>query len=221
MSDRFWMKITCREQDRATFEKLEFEEDGAEEVKGALTMTTMCGSWHDLELLSALAVPFFGVHEAGEDGAAGCFASYDGHYVHVAALRDYVFAPVVVVAPEGLDSEAISHVNEYYKVLQKARLAIQASIPPGKRWDSADEILKGIDAAEFKEQRAWLTKVISALDRGFLVDSVAPNCINWKSAAEKLMGLQSLCDALADYAHDVLGKDCLFETKEEDDGSEG
>jgi hypothetical protein len=37
-------------------------------------------------------------------------------------------------------------------------------------------------------------------------------------AVKHLEGLQNLCDALADYAHDVLGKDCLCVTKEDEDG---
>jgi hypothetical protein len=219
MGDRYWMKITCREKDRDAFAEAGFEEEGAVEIAGAPSLATT-GSIYTLDRLDELAAkgtPFFGVQEADEEGTAWCFAAYNKRLVRQKALRAYGFTPIVVVGTSGIaDKESLAHANAYYEVLGKATLMIKGSVALGKQWKSADDILKQIDGPEFREQRVWLTKVVSALEKRQLVE--APDVFNWLPAAEALEGLQNLCDALADYAHDVLGKDCLCVTKEDEDG---
>ena len=58
-----------------------------------------------------------------------------------------------------------------------------------------------LDAALFKTQRKFLTELIcSASDLEILEDE----------EIELLQGLESLCDSIADQAHDIYGMDTLY-----------
>jgi hypothetical protein len=61
----------------------------------------------------------------------------------------------------------------------------------------AEEIISKIDGPIFKKQRELLHAIINS---GVLA----------KVAVEPLQGLENLLDEIADCAHDVYGKDCLF-----------
>jgi hypothetical protein len=97
-------------------------------------------------------------------------------------------------------------------VLAQAKKAIAAGAPPGRRWRSADEILKGMDPALFREQRRCLLRLLEEARRDTAVPVSTLNRPGLRAVdADLLDGLDSLLDDLSDFSHDVLGLDCLLE----------
>jgi hypothetical protein len=218
MSDAAWTKIICRPEHRAVFEKGGFREDPYETPKdlpGAAAMIdeqANYGAWSELQAIAKKGgVPFFGQHGAGTEYGVGRYACDGSRFVTVECGHGGG-DPVVEVGPDGIpDKDQLKQVAEYYEVLAAAKKAISEGTPRGMQWKSSDEILKGMDPHLLRDQRRWLFEVTTALRDGQLVDAGG---VSWDGAVAAFDGLSNLLDDLADYAHDVLGMDCLLEEPE-------
>lgn len=222
MGDAAWTKVICRPEHRAVFEEEGFAEEPGEAPKDLPGSAAMIdeqanyGAWSELDAIAKEGgVPFYGEHGAGVEYGEGCYAC-DGKRFSSVDCRHGGGHPVVDVGPDGVpDRDQLEQVAEYYEVLAAAKKAISEGVPRGMQWKSSDEILKGMDPHLLRDQRRWLLAVMTALRDGQLVDAGG---MSWDGAVDAFDGLTNLLDDVADYAHDVLGMDCLLEEKEEDDG---
>lgn len=226
MSDRCWTKVICRPEHRALFEEEGFAEDPHEAPKdlpGAIAMVNegAIGAGDSLfrELAERGGVPFYATHGAGVEYGEGRYACDGKSLVNVDCTGGS--CPVVEVGPDGVpNQDQMKNVAEYYNILTTAKDAIsglpRVRVPPERKWSSADEILEAMDPKLFREQRSWLLEVREAIQEGRLIDTGDGE---WDEAVYALGGLVHLLDDVADYAHDVLGMDCLLE--EEGGGTDG
>lgn len=212
MSDCAWTKVTCRPEDRAVFEEYGFDDDSEPaDLAGALALINEAANYGGdpaFREIAAKGIPFYAVHAAGDEYGGGFYAC-DGKRVVGVERLEGGDCPAVEVSESGEpDSDQLALVRDYYAVLAAAKRAISEGVSPGSRWKSADDILKGMDPALFAEQRRWLLIILESIREGTLSDA---DGLNLESAVDPLDGLMNLLDELTDYAHDVLGMDCLLE----------
>ena len=208
MGDRCGMTLCCREEHRGILEEIGFHvvESGADGLHMEAAEMNYGGD-SEMRELAAKGIPFYSVHAAGAEYGDGRFACDGRSLIHVDCLHGGG-PPAVEVDEHGdPDPDQLRLVSDYYAVLAAAKKAIAEGRPPGYRWKSADEILKGMDPALFREQRRRL---------GQLIEDARHSITGPISAADVdlLDGLDSMLADLADHAHDVLGLDCLLEESE-------
>ena len=148
------------------------------------------------------------MHAAGDEYGEGCYAADGKRLVHVDCVCNG--GPAVEVGDDGEpDADQLHLIHDYQEVLAAAKKAIAEGLPPGLRWKSADEILRGMDPAAFRDQRRLL---LALVDRG---KSGSSNELT-AADADQLDGLENMLSDVADFAHDVLGLDCLIEERPEE-----
>ncbi|MBN1772540.1 MAG: hypothetical protein JXB32_14820 [Deltaproteobacteria bacterium] len=217
MGDHAWTKVTCRPGDRAAFEEMGFDDDSEPpDLPGAVTLVNdqanyACDS--EFRDLAAKGIPFIAKHASGDEYGDGRYACDGRRLVHADCLHGGGFPAVEVDEAGQPDPDQLHLAHDYYDVSAAAKKAITAEVPPGCRWKSADDILRAMDPALFREQRRWFLAAVQAIRDGTLADAGG---LDWESAGDLLDGLDSLLDDLADYAHDVLGMDCLLEEQPEE-----
>jgi hypothetical protein len=210
VGDYAWTKVTCRPEHRAAFEAVGFDDDSeAADVSGAIALANSEANYaadSDFRDIAAKGIPFHAVHDAGGEYSAGRYASDGLRLVHVDTIDAGGFPAVEVDEGGEPNQDQLHLVHDYYQVLAAAKKAIVEGLPPGRRWQSADEILKAMDPGLFREQRRRL---------GQLVEDARRSITGPISAADVdlLDGLEAMLDDLADFSHDVLGLDCLLDDR--------
>lgn len=135
MGDRVYMRITCRREDAAHFEKMGFLEDEAES-EIALSMVDDEANYGHSQPLRELArggVPFFGWHDAGGEYDASVLASDGGEYAEALCTAHEPRPLAPVNAHGSIDADGLREAIRYYEVLTRARraLGIQEEGAPG------------------------------------------------------------------------------------------
>jgi hypothetical protein len=215
VGDHAWTKVTCRPEHRAVFEEIGFDDESesldSTLVPGALALVNDQANYaadSEFRDIAKKGIPFYAVHAAGDEYGEGCYAADGKRLIHVDCVRNG--GPAVEVGDDGEpDADQLHLVHDYYQVLAAAKKAIAEGLPPGLRWKSADEILKTMDPALFREQRRLVERLIADGRRG-IVGPTNP------ADLDLLDGLGSMLDDVADFAHDVLGMDCLIEERPEE-----
>jgi hypothetical protein len=215
VGDHAWTKVTCRPEHRTAFEEIGFDDESesldSTLVPGALTLVNDQANYaadSEFRDIAEKGIPFYAVHAAGDEYGEGCYAADGKRLVHVDCVCNG--GPAVEVGEDGEpDADQLHLVHDYQEVLAAAKKAIAEGLPPGLRWKSADAILRGMDPAAFRDQRRLL---LALVDRG---KSGSSNELT-AADADQLDGLESMLDDLADFAHDVLGMDCLIEERPEE-----
>ena len=209
MSDCCYMSLVGRREHQAVFEGMGFrlEEERPDGTVYMIDEQAGYANDSDLRGLAGKEIPFYAENGPGGEYGDGRYAC-DGHRV-VQVDCMHGGEPAVEVGEDGEpDADQMHAVHDYYSVLAAAKAALGVKHPSVRRWKSADEILKAMDPALFREQREALIRFASDVGEG----NTAP-----LSAAqvEKLDGIINFLDEIADYAHDVLGMDCLLEEPSE------
>ncbi|MBI5486486.1 MAG: hypothetical protein HY905_04060 [Deltaproteobacteria bacterium] len=211
MSDCCFMGLVCRKEHRADFEEMGFRLEEERPDGSVYMIDEQAGYANDSDLrgLAGKGIPFHAENGPGGEYGDGRYAC-DGHrVVQVDCIQGA--GPAVEVGEDGEpDADQMHTVHDYYEVLAAAKQAMVEGLPPGRRWKSADEILKAMDPALFREQREALIRLAGEAGEGIAAPLRA-------AQVEKLDGLINLLDALADYAHDALGMDCLLEEPDQPD----
>ena len=210
MGDCAWTKVTCRPEHRAAFEEAGFDDDSeTAELPGAVTLVNSeanYGADSELREIAARGIPFYAVHASGGEYGDGRFACDGRRLIHVDCLHGGGL-PVIEVDEDGTpDADQLHLVHDYHETLAAARKAIVEGLPPGRRWKSADEILKAMDPTLFREHRRRLGQMIEDARRSITGPISAAD-------VDLLDGLESFLDDLADFANDVLGMNCLLEDR--------
>jgi hypothetical protein len=211
LGDHAWTKVTCRPEHRAAFEEVGFDDESesldSTLVPGALALVNDQANYaadSELREIAKKGIPFYAVHAAGDEYGEGCYAADGKRLIHVDCVRNG--GPAVEVGDDGEpDADQLHLVHDYQEVLAAAKKAIAEGLPPGFRWKSADEILRAMDPALFREQRRLIID---------LVESASKDRGDGGHRADLLDGLDSLLADLADFAHNVLGMNCLLEEPE-------
>jgi len=209
MSDCCYMSLVCRGEHLQVFEDMGFrvEEERADGTVYMIDEQANFANDSDLRGLEGRGIPFHAENGPGGEYGDGRYAC-DGERVEQVDCIHGGELPAVEVGEDGEpDADQLYVVHEYYGVLAAAKKAIGEASPPGRRWKSADEILKGMDPARFRDQRRLLLALVQRGKSGSSDELTAAD-------ADQLDGLESLLDDLADFAHDVLGMDCLIEDPE-------
>lgn len=221
MSDRCFVRVSIRPEDRKVFEELGFhdEYEGESESRGYqgaidLIQEEASSEFHEgLWALAHKGVAFVAVSDQGTSGTItpGCQVSCGGRLVRVETLA-YGGRPAVELDEKGKpDPDQLKNATDLL-ALEKTFKALVRGVKPVK--PNADEIMKNIDGPFFREQRRWVRALVGYAEEGTLQVASGTNLVD-AGIRLPLKGLENLLDALADYAHDVHGKDCLFEEKEE------
>ena len=205
MSDCCFMSLVGRKEHQTVFEAIGFRLE-EERPDGTVYMIDEQASYandSDLRALAGKGIPFHAENGPGGEYGDGRYACDGRRVVQVNCMHGG--EPAVEIGEDGEpDADQMHAVHDYYSVLAAAKKAMVEGLPPGRRWKSADEILKGMDPALFREQRRSLR---------WIIEDAGRNITRPISAADVdlLDGLESMLDDVADYAHDVLGLDCLLE----------
>jgi hypothetical protein len=162
----------------------------------------------EMRELAAKGIPFHASHGGGYEYGDGSYACDGRHLVHVDCLHGGGLPAVEVNDAGSPNADQMHLVHEFGEVLAAAKRAIAAGLPPGLRWKSADEILKVMDPALFREQRWLLGRLVGDARRSRTGPIDAAD-------VDLLDGLKSMLDDIADYSHDVLGMDCLLREREQ------
>jgi len=204
------MSLVSRKEHQAVFEEIGFRIEEERPDRSVYMIDEQANYANDSGLrgLAGKGIPFHASNGPGGEYGEGCYACDGRRVVQVDCLQGG--GPVVEVGEDyRLDGYQLQHVLDYYEVLAAAKKAIAEGVPPGRRWNSADEILQEMDPALFREQRRRLGQLVEDARRSITGPISAVD-------VDLLDGLGAMLDDLADFAHDVLGMDCLVEERQEE-----
>ena len=211
VSDACCMTLICREEHRTVFEEFGFRLE-EERDDGTVYMVDEQANYAndgELRALAGKGIPFHAENGPAGEYGEGRYACDGARVVQVDCLQGG--SPVVEVGEDGVpDADQLHAVHDYYAMLAGAKkAALGVKHPPVRRWKSADELLKAMAPALFREQRQFL---------GRMIDDARRSITGPISAADVdlLDGLDNLLADLADFAHDTLGMDCLLEEPEQE-----
>jgi hypothetical protein len=199
------MSLVCRKEHQTVFEAIGFrlEEKRPDGTVHMIDEQANYANDSDLRGLAGEGIPFHAENGPGGEYGDGRYACDGKRIVQVVCIQGG--GPAVEVGEDGEpDSDQMHRVHDYFEVLAAAKRAIVEGLPPGRRWTSADEILRGMDSGLFREQRRLLGRLIEDARHGIAGPINAAD-------ADLLDGLDGMLDDVADFAHDVLGLDCLLE----------